>query len=234
MNFESSSIKRCIIMELKKLQKIGGVCAILEALIYILAFIIYGGILVYPNTNASIVEELNFLSDNHLILSILNLVSYVLFGILLAVLVLAIHQRLKTYSAIFSKLASTFGIIWVGLVIASGMIANIGLNSVIGIGIKEPENAMLLWSSISIISEGLGGGNEIVGGIWLLLLSIIAFKEQLFSKSLIFLGILVGIVGILTIYPLEIFTEIFGISQIIWFLWIGIFMIRKPSEVISN
>jgi hypothetical protein len=221
-------------MELKKIQKIGGVCAILEALIYISAFIVYGGILVYPKANASIAEELNFLSDNHLTLSILNLVTYVLFGILLAVLVLAIYQRLKHNSPIFSKLASTFGIIWVGLVIASGMIANIGLNSVIAIGIKEPENAMLVWSSVNIISEGLGGGNEIVGGIWVLLLSIIALKGQIFSKPLIFLGIFVGIAGIITIYPLEIFTEIFGISQIIWFLWIGIFMIRKPSMVEEN
>ena len=221
-------------MELKKIQKIGGVCAILEALIYISAFIVYGGILVYPKANASIAEELNFLSDNHLTLSILNLVTYVLFGILLAVLVLAIYQRLKHNSPIFSKLASTFGIIWVGLVIASGMIANIGLNSVIAIGIKEPENAMLVWSSVNIISEGLGGGNEIVGGIWVLLLSIIALKGQIFSKPLIFLGIFVGIAGIITIYPLEIFTVIFGISQIIWFLWIGIFMIRKPSMVEEN
>jgi hypothetical protein len=221
-------------MESKKLQKIGGLCAIFEAFIYIAAFIVYGGILVYPNANASVVEELNFLSDNHLTLSILNLISYVLFGILLAVLVQAIHQRLKNYSPTFSKLASVFGIIWVGLVIASGMIVNIGLNSVIEIGTKEPENAMLIWSSVSIISEGLGGGNEIVGGIWVLLLSIIALKGQLFSKPLTYLGIFVGIAGILTIYPLDIFTEIFGISQIIWFLWIGIFMIRKPSIVEDN
>ncbi len=177
---------------------------------------------------------MNFLNDNYLTLSILNLISYVLFGIILAVLVLAIHHRLKNYSPIFSKLASVFGIIWVGLVIASGMIGNIGLNSVIASGIKEPESAMLVWSSVSIISEGIGGGNEIVGGIWVLLLSIIALKGQLFSKPLIFLGLLVGIAGILTIYPLEIFTEIFGISQIIWFLWIGVFMIRKPTIVVND
>ncbi len=216
-------------MELKRLQKIGGTCAIIEALIYIAAFIIYGGVLIYPNKNASPVEELNFLSDNYLTLSVLNLVSYVLFGILLAVLVLAIHQRLRNYSPSFSKLASAFGIIWVGLVIASGMITNIGLNSVIEIGINEPENAMQIWSSISIISEGIGGGNEIVGGIWVLSLSIIALKGQLFSKPLVFFGIIVGIVGVLTVYPLDIFTEIFGISQIVWFLWIGVFMISKPS-----
>lgn len=221
-------------MELKKLQKIGGVCAILEALIYIFAFIVYGGVLVYPNANASAVEQLNFLTDNYLTLSLLNLISYVLFGILLAVLVLAIHQRLKNYSPIFSNLASIFGIIWVGLVISSGMIANIGLSSVLTIGVREPDNAMSIWSSVSIISEGLGGGNEIVGGIWVLLLSIIAWKGQLFSKPLIILGVLVGIAGVLTIYPLETFTEIFGISQIIWFLWIGIFMIRKPTMVLNN
>ena len=221
-------------MESKRLQKIGGICAILEALIYISAFIVYGGILVFPNANASAAEELNFLSDNYITLSILNLVSYVLFGILLAVLVLAIHQRLKNYSPSFSKLASVFGIIWVGLVIASGMITNIGLKSVIDTGIKDPESAMQIWSSVSIISEGLGGGNEIVGGIWVLLLSIIALKGQLFSKALIFLGILVGIAGILTVYPLDLFTEIFGISQIIWFFWIGIFMIRKPLTVLKS
>lgn len=219
---------------MKKLQKIGGVCGILEALIYISAFIFYGGILVYPNTNASAVEQLNFLNDNYLTLSILNLISYVLFGILLAVLVLAIHQKLKNHSPIISNFASIFGIIWVGLVISSGMIANIGLSVVLNIGIKEPENAILIWRSVSIISEGLGGGNEIVGGIWVLLISAIGLKGQFFSKPLNLLGIIVGIAGILTIYPLEIFTEIFGISQIIWFLWIGISMIRKPIIVTNE
>jgi hypothetical protein len=216
-------------MNEEKLQKTGGVCAIIEGFIYIVAFIIYGGVLVYPNKDASVVEKLNFLSDNYLTLSILNLVSYVLFGILLAVLVLAIHQRLKNYAPILSNLASVFGVIWVGLVISSGMIANIGLSTVIEIGSKEAENAMLIWRSVSIVSEGFGGGNEIVGGIWVLLLSVIALKEHCFSKPLNILGVIVGIAGILTIYPLEIFTEIFGISQIIWFLWIGVSMIRKPT-----
>jgi len=221
-------------MQSKILQKIGGVCAIFEAFIYITAFIVYGGILVYPNANANIVEKLNFLSDNYITLSILNFISYVLFGILLAVLVLATHERLKKYSPSFSKLASIFGFIWVGLVIASGMISNIGLKSVIETGINGPENAMQIWTSISIITEGLGGGNEIVGGIWLLLLNIIALKGKLLSKPLIFLGIIVGLVGILTVYPLNLFTEIFGMSQIIWFFWIGIFMIRNPITVLKK
>lgn len=219
-------------MEFKKIQQLGGAASIGNALIYITAFIFYGGIFVYPAANASAVEELKFLSDNFGTLSVLNLISYVLFGILLAVLVVALHERLKNLAPIFSRLTAAFGLIWVGLVIASGMIANVGLNTVIGI--EDPEKAISIWSSVGIVSEGLGGGNEIVGGIWVLLLSIIALKGKLLSKPLNFLGLLVGIAGILTVYPLEIFTEIFGISQIIWFLWLGVFMLGKPVSAAEN
>ncbi|WP_298518901.1 DUF4386 family protein [uncultured Kordia sp.] len=221
-------------MDSKRLQKIGGVSAIAEAFIYIIAFIFYGGILVFPDANASALDEVHFLSDNYFILSILNLMSYVLFGILLVVLVLAIYKRFKNYAADFSKVIAAFGMIWVVLVIASGMISNIGLHHVVETGMKAPEDAMLVWSSISIVTEGLGGGNEIVGGIWVLLISIVSLKGKLFSKPLSFLGIVVGIAGILTVYPLDIFTEIFGISQIVWFMWIGIVMIRKPIVALED
>jgi hypothetical protein len=216
-------------MEPSKIQKIGGICAILEALIYIGAFIVYGGVLSYPSADAGIQEKLNFLSNNYLTLSILNFTSYVLFGILLAVLVLTIHERLKESSPFFSKVASVFGVTWVVLVIASGMIANIGMNSVIEMGATEPERAMTVWLGTTIVSEALGGGNEIVGGIWVLMLSIIALKGKLFSIPLSCLGMAVGLAGIMTIYPLDLFTDIFGLSQIIWFIWVGVVMLKTRN-----
>ncbi len=221
-------------MNTKTLQKLGGFCSISLGLIYIIAFIVYGGILDYPKADATEIERLNFLSDNYLILSTINLISYVLFGILLAVLVVSIHQKIKSYLPNLSILASIFGIIWVGLVIASGMIANIGLNSVIEIGIEEPQKAILIWKSVGIVSEGLGGGNEIVGGIWVLLLSMATFKHSFFSKTLNLLGLLVALAGILTILPFDLFKEIFGVSQIVWFIWIGISMIRKQHKTFDH
>ena len=214
-------------MNHNKLQKIGGISAILEGLIYIFTFVIYGGVLAFPKADASSIEKLNFLSNNFITLSAINLVSYVMFGILLAVLVVAIHQRLKNDAPILTSLASLFGVIWVGLVISSGMIANIGLKTVVDLGANSPEDAMLIWRSVAIVSEGLGGGNEIVGGVWVLLLSIVAFKSKSLSKPLNILGLVVGIAGVVTIFPLEIFTEIFGLSQIIWFMWMGVAMMRK-------
>lgn len=52
---------------------------------------------------------------------------YVIFGVFLAVLVLALHERLKIKAPALSQISSVFGLVWVGLIIATGMIANIGL-----------------------------------------------------------------------------------------------------------
>jgi len=43
-------------MDLKIFQQLGGVSVILEALIYIFVFIVYGALLVYPNANVNAFE----------------------------------------------------------------------------------------------------------------------------------------------------------------------------------
>ena len=215
---------------MNNLQKVGGVTALLEAAIYISAFVFFGAFWHFP-ADADSVQRFTFLAENQGILSIVNFIMYVLFGILLAVLVLALHERLKVNTPTLSQIAAIFGVVWVGLVIASGMIANIGLVAAIELSIKEPEQAMTLWRTIYAVVEGLGGGNEVVGGLWVLLLSIAAIKGKAPHKALNYLGVFVGIVGILTIYPAEVFTEIFGLSQIVWFSWLGISMLsHKQSD----
>ncbi|NER18777.1 DUF4386 family protein [Spongiivirga citrea] len=221
---------------MRQLLKAAGIAAIAEALIYIIAFITYGAIIEYPSHNSTTTQKLEFLNENHLLLSIMNLIGYILFGILLAVLVTAVHEYLKESHQKLMKITTVFGLMWVGFVLASGMISNIGLNEVIKHGATSPDEAMLIWSSVSIITEGLGGGNEIVGGIWVLLLSITSLKSSSFSLKFNYLGVFVGLVGILTIYPAEIFAELFGVSQIIWFIWLGGLLIglsrkQKPTQV---
>ncbi len=214
---------------MNNLQKVGGVTALLEAAIYISAFVFFGAFWNFP-ADADSVQKFAFLAVNQSLLSIVNFSMYVLFGIFLAVLVLALHERLKMNTPILSQIASIFGVVWVGLVIASGMISNIGLAAALELSVKEPEQAMTLWRAISAVVEGLGGGNEIVGGLWVLLLSIAALKGNELQKTLSYLGLFVGIVGILTIYPAEVFTEIFGISQIVWFSWLGVSMLSNSNS----
>ena len=214
---------------MSKLQKIGGVFAIFEAIIYVSAFVFFGAFWNFP-ADADSIQKFAFLAENQVSLSIVNFIMYVLFGIFLAVLVLAINERLKINTPILSQIASVFGVVWVGLVIASGMIANIGLSAVLDISTKDPEQAMIIWRAIYSVVEGLGGGNEVVGGLWVLLLSFAALKGGELSKRLNFLGICVGIVGILTVYPAEVLTEIFGVSQIVWFSWLGAVMLSRSKS----
>lgn len=210
------------------LQKLGGIAALLEAILYMSAFIFFGFFWDFPS-DAGVGIKLVFLKENQLALAIVNLLMYVVFGIILAVLVLALHERLKGNAAALSQTASIFGLIWVGLVIACGMISNIGLRSVIELSGKEPEQARSVWLAIDSVTEGIGGGNEIVGGLWVLLLSIAALKSNAFCKKLNYLGLFVGAAGIFTVYPADILTEIFGLSQIIWFSWLGYIMLVESS-----
>lgn len=214
---------------MNNLQKFGGVAALCEAAIFISAFVFFGAFWNYP-VNADDAEKFVYLSNNHTILSIVNLAMYVLFGVFLAVLVLALHQRIKDKAPNLSQLASVFGIVWVGLVIASGMIANIGLSAVIDLSAKNTEQAMALWVVINTIVEGLGGGNEVVGGLWLLLLSVAGLKAFELPKLLNCCGLFVGFVGVLTIYPADILTEIFGLGQIVWFAWLGVSMLLGSKK----
>lgn len=215
---------------MKSLQKVGGVAALFQAVIYISAFVFFGAVWEFP-TDANTAQQFTFLADNQIVLSLVNLAMYVLFGVFLAVLVLALYQRVEDNAPALSQLASVFGIVWVGLVIASGMIANIGLGVAIELSVDDPKQAMTIWLVINTIVEALGGGNEIVGGLWVLLLSLAALRANEFPKLLNYLGVFIGLAGILTIYPADILTEVFGLGQILWFAWLGMVMLAKSPEL---
>ncbi|WP_444919457.1 hypothetical protein ACJJID_10585 [Microbulbifer sp. CnH-101-G] len=211
------------------MNRIAGVSAIGMGLIYIAAFIFFGLFWAFPSAGSP-VEKMRFLEENQLLFNIVYTLMYLVFAVLLGCLVVGLYEELKNKNAGLTILASLFGAIWVGLVIASGMIANIGLAYVIGLMDANPEKAFDAWGIIYLMVESLGGGNELVGGLWVLLVSIVALQSGVFSRYLNCLGIFVGIAGIATIYPSETFTEIFGISQIVWFVWIGTSLLGRENE----
>ena len=110
------------------LQKIGGIAALVEAATFVVGFVVLLTLLapVYAAENVDPREAVAFLADNRAIVHIWNLIIFVIFGIFLVVLSLALYERLKAGSTAMMQTATTFGIIWAGLVIASGMVANIG------------------------------------------------------------------------------------------------------------
>jgi len=212
------------------LQKLGGISALIAAALYITGFALFLTVL-DPSGYDGHVQRVAFLADNQVASYIANLLIYVVFGVVLVVLVLALHARLKNGSPAIMQTATAFGLIWAGLVIASGMIANIGNSTVIGLFSEHQDQAVALWLAISTVQESLGGGNEIVGGLWVLLLSWAALRAGKLPKVLNSIGVLVGLAGILTVVPaFDVLMDVFGLGQIVWFAWLGIVMLRdNPS-----
>lgn len=213
---------------MNKLQKTAGISAIAEALIYIAAFVYFGVFSSMPSSGNP-AQLMTYLAENRTVVSLVYFVIYVVFGVLLAVLVTGLHERLKHTQNPALNLATLFGAIWVGLVIASGMIATIGLSHAVDLMQSSYEKAFDVWTIVSVITESIGGGNELVGGIWLLLVSIVALQSGVFPKGLHYLGVFVGISGVATVYPADVFTEIFGITQIVWFTWLGVCLLTQKE-----
>ena len=212
------------------LRVLSGFSAMLLGLIYIAAFVYFGAFFSYPASGSS-GEKMRFLAEHQLEVSIVYFSIYILFGVLLAILVVGVHETLKKVSPPMASLASIFGAVWVGLVIASGMIYTVGLDQSVRLLDESPDTAFALWRTVSVVANSLGGGNEIVGGLWVLLVSLVALKAVLLSRALNYLGCFVGIVGIATFYPEEVLAEIFGLSQIAWFIWLGVVILRSNAEV---
>lgn len=214
---------------MNKIDYITGLCAIFLGIIYIGAFTYFGVFWAYPYS-ADIANQIEYLSDNQLLISFVYFSIYAVFGVVLAILVLGLHEKHSTLRTHYvSKLATLFGVVWVGLVIASGFISVIGLGSVVDLATTNIERATETWYMVRLLTESLGGGNELVGGIWVLLISLCNLSSNIFSKWLNYIGLFVGAAGIATIYPADIVTEIFGVSQIVWFVWIGFSLIRLAN-----
>jgi hypothetical protein len=84
------------------------------------------------------------------------------------------------------------------------------------------------------VASGLSNGNgEILGGLFTLLVSLAALRAGALPKGLNILGLLVGAFGIISIFPgLTDLTGVFGLSQIIWFVWLGIVLLRSnPGKI---
>ena len=215
---------------MKSLQKFGGLAAFYLALAHLTGIIVFIVILDYINIT-DLAQKVSVNVANQSVVFSTNLLMYVFFGFFLIVLLLALYDRLKSGAPAMMKVAAAIGIIWAGSLIASGMVANAGLAAIVPLYAKDPAQAALTWQGIEVVTGGLGNANgEILGGMMTLLVSIAALRSKGLPKALNILGLVVGGIGILTIVPvLNNLVAVFGVSQIIWFTWIGIVLLRSTN-----
>jgi len=208
----------------KNLQKMGGVAALYAGAAYVAGMLGFLLIIGWPDDPAS---QVIVLVNNRAVLHVLYLIVYQAWAVFLVVLVLALYDRFKAGSPVLMQTATAIGIIWAGVVIASGMIFNIGMDNVVELYDTNPEQAATVWMVITTVCDGLGGGNEILGGLWVLLVSRAAMKTRGLPRALSYLGLATGAAGVISALPgLGEAGMIFGLVQIVWFVCLGIIMLR--------
>ena len=178
------------------------------------------------------VEKVALLVRSHDSIRIMYLITYVIFGVVLAVLALALHARLKDGAPALTQAATVVGLIWAVVLVASGMVFNAGVAAVVGLHGNDPAQAVTVWQAIEPVAQGLGGsGGELLGGLWVLLVSVAALRTGALPKALDWLGVAIGAAGVASVVPaLGDLAYGFGLLQIVWFVGLGVVMLRATSR----
>lgn len=214
---------------MKTLQKVSGFAALYAGIAYIMGMV---GFLLVVGWPEDPVQQVTVLMNHQVAQHILYLIVYQIWAFVLVVLTLALYERFKASSPAMMQIVTAIGIVWATLVIASGMIFNIGMETVVNLYGKDPAQATTVWLVIESVTNGIGGGNEIVGGLWMVLISWVALQAGGFPKALNYLGVVVGAAGILSALPeLSDVGLIFGLVQIVWFIWLGIVLLRNNPRM---
>jgi len=215
-------------------QRAGGLAALYLALAYLIAMP-YFLIAVDSASVTDPAEKVALLAEHQSSMSAIYLITYVIFGIVLAVLSFTLYRRMKDGAPVMMQAATAVGLIWAVVLVASGLVFNYGMETVVALHGAHPDQAVAVWQAIEPVTEGLGGaGGEILGGLWMLLVSWTALHTGGLPKVLGWLGVAIGLVGIVSVVPaLRDAGMVFGALQIVWFVWTGIVMLRTTEHAVE-
>ena len=221
------------------MQRIGGIAALICAGTYIFGFTLLVTVFAESGFGTNEIDAagvVRFTVENQALMITWNTVIYVLNSLALAVLVVALASRLKDKSPDWGTMTMAFGLIWTTLVLGAGMIGNVTTETMAALAHNDFETAVLTWEALHAVELGLGGGNEIAGGVWILSVSIAGLLHRAFGKIVIALGLLTGIGGLLTIFPPlgEVAGAVFGLGAIAWFIAVGLALLFKRDVVAAQ
>ena len=203
------------------LTRLGGFAALTCAATYLIGFALLVTLLAplgYGSAAIDPVAVTAFIHARPGVLIAWNTTIYIVNALALVVLVVALAERLSPSD--WAALTRAFGLIWATLVLGAGMIANVAVARSGHLYPADPEAAAARWQVLHSVDLGLGGGNEIAGGIWIACVSFGAWGMRALPRPISVLGLLTGLGGLVTIIPAlaDMAGAIFGLGAIAWFL----------------
>ncbi|HMN58910.1 MAG TPA: DUF4386 family protein [Anaerolinea sp.] len=211
------------------LQKMGGIAALIGAATNLLALVVFITILAptgYGSDDPG--QVVAFLANNQAFIRVWYLIIYLVFGVSMIFLALALYERLKADSPALAQAVITLGLIWAVLIIVNGTLSINNVSTVAKLYGENPTQAATVWLTLDSVETGLGanGGETMVSALWLLLLGWVALRAKELPRVLNWLGVVIGIAGILSVVLEPALAVVYGLGLIIWFVWLGIVLLR--------
>jgi hypothetical protein len=218
------------VIKMKTLQKFGGFAALIGAATNLLALVVFLAILAptgYGSDDPG--QVVAFLADNQAFIRVWYLIIYLLFGVSMIFLALALNERLKAGSPALAQAVITLGLIWAVLIIVNGTLSINNVSTVVKLYGENPAQAATVWLTLDSVETGLGanGGETMVSALWLLLLGWVTLRAKELPRVLNYLGVVIGIAGILSVVLEPALAAVYGLGLIIWFVWLGIVLLRS-------
>ena len=219
--------------------KFGGLSALICAATYLFGFAFLLTFLAptgYGTTAIDAGAVVSFIAAWPAGLILFNSVIYILNALALVALVVALAARLSPSAPGWAAVTRGLGLIWAALVLGAGMIGNVAAEQAARLAAGATEAAADLWLTLHAVELGLGGGNEIAGGVWIAAVSFAALQVGVFGRITAGIGLLAGAGGLLTLIPAlgDVAGAIFGLGAIAWFIAAGVTLLRRPAEPAAN
>jgi hypothetical protein len=214
--------------------RFGGAAALVCAGTYLFGFALLVTVLAPTGAGSEAIDPaatVQFMLDKPGVLTLWYVVIYIVNAIALTGLVVALYAAIHDRAPHLAVLTLAFGLIWATLVLGAGMIANVAAERAAYLAQTDFEAATALWTTLHAVELGLGGGNEIAGGVWILLVSFAARKVERFGLAPFALGVMSGLGGLATlITPIgDAAGAVFGLGAIAWFVAAGLSLLRHKA-----
>ncbi len=203
---------------MKTLPTIGGIAALGHTAVLMVGMVLSFTVML-PLLEATPDQALTFLVT-HPILA--NLWMWGVDGgtaITLMILVWVLYERMKTGEPMLALMATAFGWLWAGLIVANSDLTLHNFGVVPNL-IRSGPAQVAAWTALARSQ-------------WVLLLSLAAVRTGGLTRASSTLGMCLGLVGILTTVPAitEIMFMIFGPGMMVWSAWVGITLLRRNAGV---
>jgi hypothetical protein len=208
---------------MKDLQKIGGMAALAAAATYVFAIALVATALrPMADPDLAFGDFMVFLAANETLVFVWHSVMYLINGVCLIVLALALRDRLAAGSPILSRVAAAFGCGWALLVILSGLVTNHGLGALVALYGEDPLRAESLKDALDAMTLGIDSSDRFLGALWIAAASAASGRGAL-PKPIRVFGLAIGAAGAIgTAVPaLSAIAYAFGVGAILWWSGVG-------------